>query len=81
MKARQIIGAVTYGPDVLKVLFKAFDDAWEVMAPTISARADAIEATRLKLANVILSLARDGTSDPEKIKNAALRIMGFDVQK
>jgi hypothetical protein len=80
VKARQLIVAASYGPDALKVLFKAFDDAWEVIAPTITARADAIEATRLKLANVILGLARDGNSDPEKIKNAALHIMGFDAE-
>ena len=74
MKARHVIGNGAYSPETLKVLFKAFDDAWDVIAPTITARAGAIEATRLKLANIILSLAHNGTSDPEQIKSAALQI-------
>jgi hypothetical protein len=78
MKARQLISAGMYGPATLKVLFKAFDDAWEVMAPTITREADAIEAARIKLANVILSLARDVATDPEVVKNAALVILGVD---
>jgi hypothetical protein len=80
MNGRQVIGEAAYGPDTLRVLFKAFDDAWDVIAPTVTAKPDAIEATRLKLANVILSLARYDASDPEKIKNAALEIMGFGAQ-
>jgi hypothetical protein len=27
-KARQLIGSASFGPEVLKVLFSAFDDAW-----------------------------------------------------
>jgi hypothetical protein len=80
MKARQLISAGMYGPDTLKVLFKAFDDAWEAMASTITDGAGATEAARLKLANVILSLAHDGATDPETIKDTALVILGIDGQ-
>jgi len=76
MKARQLIGRASYGPDELNLLFKAFNDAWELVAPTISGRAGAIEAARLKLANIILSLAHNGSRDAEWIRNAALQIFG-----
>jgi len=78
MKARQLISGGAYGPDQLKVLFKAFDEAWDVVAPSISARAIAVEAARLKLANIVLTLAQSGHHDVEDIKNAAIRIFGAD---
>jgi hypothetical protein len=77
-KARQLIGSASFGPEVLKVLFSAFDDAWAHLAPTHSANPLVIEATRLKLANVILSLAQPDSKDADQIKNAALRIMAID---
>jgi hypothetical protein len=76
MKARQLIGKASYGPDELKVLFKAFDDAWEAIAPGVSRRAGAIEAARLKLADIVLGLAQNGIRSAEEIKTAAIRIFG-----
>lgn len=78
MKARQLISSGAYGPDQLKVLFKAFDDAWDVIAPSVSGRADAVEAVRMKLANIVLSLAKSGQRDAEAIKNAAIQIFCAD---
>jgi hypothetical protein len=78
MKARQLIGNAAQGPDALKVLFKAFDDAWEQLAPKHGDNPLAIEAARLKLANVILSLANEDRKDTEQLKAAALRIMALD---
>ena len=74
-KARQLIGSASFGP---KVLFSAFDGAWAHLAPTHSANPLVIEATRLKLANVILSLAQPDSKDADQIKTAALRIMAID---
>jgi len=78
MKARQLIGSATYGPEALAALFKAFDDAWDQLAPKFGTDQLAIEAARLKLANIILSLADPNGNDPEQLKNAALRIMAID---
>jgi hypothetical protein len=75
MRALQSISSASYGPDELKSLFKAFDEAWEVIAPTTSGRAGAIEATRMKLANVILGLASGGERDGDVLKSAAIQIM------
>jgi hypothetical protein len=33
MEARRLIGNASYGPDTLKVLFQAFDEAWTTLAP------------------------------------------------
>jgi hypothetical protein len=75
MRARQAIGSASYGPDELNVLFKAFDEAWEVIAPTVSGSADAIDARRMKLAAVILGLASGGERDVDVLKTAAIQIM------
>jgi hypothetical protein len=39
MKARQLIGGAAFPPDVLKVIFEAFDDAWLEVAGDVSTRA------------------------------------------
>jgi hypothetical protein len=74
MKARQLISNASYGPDTLKVLFAAFDDAWRQLAPKCGDNPLAIEAARIRLANTILSLATEDSKDPEQLKAAALRI-------
>ena len=81
MEARQLIGKSSYGPDELKILCKAFDEAWDVLAPSISGRADAVEAARVKLANIVLGLAQSKSNDAEQIKDAALRAFGADSSK
>ena len=73
--ARQLIANASYDPDQLKALGKAFDDAWDRVAPHISNRAEAIEATRLTLADIVLGLARRGMFDPQKLADAAVQRM------
>ena len=75
MKAQRLVAAAVYDPATLRAIGKAFDDAWEQISPQISARADAIEAARLKLAEIVLSLTKDGTRDPGKLAEAAMRLM------
>jgi len=43
VKARHLIGGAAFPPDELKVIFEAFDDAWDEVAPDVSARASAVE--------------------------------------
>jgi hypothetical protein len=80
MKARRIVGGATFAPDVLKVISRAFDEAWAEIAPSVSKRVLAIEAARLTLANIVLSLARDDTCDPEPIKTEAVRLFRLKRQ-
>jgi phage baseplate assembly protein W len=76
MEARRLIGRASYGPETLKVLFQAFDEAWQTLAPSCGENALAIHATRLKLANAILSVAREGSTDPRAIRDGALKLLG-----
>ena len=75
MKARRLVAAAVYDPATLRAIGKAFDDAWEQISPQVSARAHAIEAARLKLAEIVLSLTKDGTRDPGELTKAAVRLM------
>lgn len=76
MKARQLLSATSFAPDQLRVLFEAFDQAWATIAAGVGDDPQAIETARLKLANLVLSLARDGdVDDPERLRNAALQLL------
>ena len=72
VKARQLIANAVYDPAVLKAIGKAFDEAWEQISPQISNRPEAIEAARLKLAEIVLALTKNGSRDPEKLTKAAV---------
>jgi hypothetical protein len=56
------------------------DDAWRSIAPDFGDNPLAIEAARLRLANVILSVAQDDRRNPALIKRAALQIMAKDAR-
>jgi hypothetical protein len=58
MKARMLLATQTFEPATLTVVYKAFDMAWERIAPGVGTRPEAIEAARMKLANVILGVTR-----------------------
>jgi hypothetical protein len=72
MKARKLIGAATFTPDELKVIFGGFDDAWSEVVPDVSSRPKAIEAARLSPATIVLSIAKAGPVDRDAIKAAAV---------
>jgi hypothetical protein len=72
MKARQLIGGSAFPPDQLKVIFEAFDDAWGEVSGDVSNRASAIEAARLSLATIVLSLAAAGPLERAGLKTAAV---------
>ena len=81
MKARGLIESATYDPEQLKALRKAFDEAWERIAPSVSTRPAAIEAARLKLAEIVLGLAKNGNPDPQQLADAAVQLMSSPPQK
>jgi len=78
MKARQLIQGATFGPEALKVIGKAFDDAWS----KIGSQFDTQQAqfARLRLARAVLSVAREDSRDPEELKNAALQTMALNYR-
>jgi hypothetical protein len=75
VKPRQSFFGTSFDPDQLKALYEAFDAAWARVAPDVSARPKAIEATRLKLAEIILGLAKTGNFDPSQLADAAVQLM------
>ena len=77
MEARQRIDGASLGPEALKVIGQAFDDAWASMTPSIGSDPVIVRATRLQLANVILSIAtaKSSSRDTDALKQAALRAM------
>ena len=81
MKARALLGSLVLHPDELKTVFKAFDDAWEQVAPEIGARPEAIETARLKLAELVIGLARNGKRDARTITATAVQLMRCDRTK
>ena len=80
MKARKLIEGATYGPETLKVIGKAFDEAWTEIAPHFSRNGLQAQSARLKLARAVLSAARDDSRDSEELKNAALQVMAMDYR-
>jgi hypothetical protein len=76
-KARQLIAGATYDPMTLKTISQAFDDAWASVAPNYVSPL-AVEAARLKLANIVLSLAADGVRSSAELRDRACRILTID---
>jgi hypothetical protein len=75
MEARNLIQGATYGPETLKVIGKAFDDAWS----EVGSQFDGLQAqsARLNLAQAVLSVAQEDSRDPDELKNAALQVMAW----
>ena len=72
MKALQLIGGAAFPPDVLSVIFQAFDEAWREIAPEVGSDAGAIKLARSSLATITLRLAKAGTVDRADLKTAAV---------
>jgi len=70
MKARELIEGASYGPEALKAIGQAFDEAWASIAGNFSG--DQVAAARLRLANALLAVARDNSRDVEAMKREAL---------
>jgi hypothetical protein len=74
LKARRLFYSAAYGPDVLGILFEAFDGAWERLAPTCGSDPQVIETTRSELASAILDLVRERPkSNSDELRDAALK--------
>jgi hypothetical protein len=77
MRARNIIYRAAFGPETLKVIGKAFDEAWAEISGRFGADFPSIEAARLKLADAVLLVAGEDGHDVEGLKRAALQRMGL----
>jgi len=59
MQARKLIDGASFGPDALKAIGQAFDEAWAEVALHFSGDPLIEEGARLALANAVLSVATD----------------------
>ena len=80
MKARKLIDGASYGPDALKVIGQAFDEAWQEIAGNFGNDPQEIEAARLRLAEAVLSVADEDSRDAGALKRGALQRMALDYR-
>jgi hypothetical protein len=80
MKARRLIDGASFGPDALKAIGEAFDEAWKTIEGNFGSNPQEVETARLKLANALLSVASHDSRDVEVLKRAALEVMARDYR-
>jgi nucleotide-binding universal stress UspA family protein len=73
MRPRRISDGKTFEPQVLKLVQRAFDEAWERIADTFPA--DEHEQARDHLAEAVINVARENSADAAMLRDAALRVM------
>jgi hypothetical protein len=77
MKARQVIDGASYGPETLKAIGQAFDEAWSDIAGNFGDDSREIEEARLALAKALLSVAYEDSRDVGVLKAGALQAMAY----
>jgi hypothetical protein len=80
-KAQQLIDGASFGPDALKAIGKAFDEAWGEIASNFGADPQDVEKARLRLAKALLSVAHEDSRDVDVLKRAALQRMALDYRR
>lgn len=78
MKAQALNGGTTDGTAALKVITKAFDDAWAHIQHHFDGDELQVEEARTNLAHAILAMATETSSDPEELKNQALQVLAMN---
>ena len=81
MRVHKLISGATFGPEALKVIGQAFDEAWQEVAGNFGSDPNEIEAARLRLADAFLSVAHGDLLDPQVLKRAALQRMALGFRK
>jgi len=68
-----------YGPQSVKAMGQAFDEAWVLIAGNFSTPEES-EIARLLLAEAILSVATKGSCDVVALKSGALHALAMDYR-
>jgi len=79
MKARSLIDGASFGPDALKAIGQAFDEAWKQIAVNFGNDSAEIGQAR-HLAKAVLSVADEDSRDVEALKRGALQAMALDYR-
>jgi hypothetical protein len=80
MRAREMIDAVSYGPEALKAIGQAFDEAWLQIAGNFGDNPRDVEKARARLARALLSIADEDSRDVWVLRQAALEQMALDYK-
>jgi hypothetical protein len=77
MKGRGWFGGASFGPEALKAMGAAFDQAWAEIAGDFGNIPFAIESARLRLAEAMLSIATEDSTNVAALKAGALQAMAL----
>ena len=80
MKARRLIDGASFGPDTLKAMGDAFDQAWAQIAGNFGDSPSQVENAKLRLAEAMLSVATEDSKDVATLKAGALQAMALDYR-
>jgi hypothetical protein len=75
MKARQLIDGASFSPETMEAMRHAFNEAWARMAATFGNIPQEVETARVRLAEAMLSIATEGSTDVSTLKNRAIEAM------
>ena len=75
MKARALIDGAPFGPETLKAMGEAFDQAWARIKRIFGNVPESVETARIRLAEAIVSVATEGNTDAADLKNRAIAQM------
>jgi hypothetical protein len=75
MEARHLIQSASYGPEAIKAMTQAFDEAWTAVAGNFSQ--GATEAAKSLLAVSLLSVASEDSRDVKSLKISAIATMAL----
>src|SRR5262245_60031863 len=79
MQGRHLISGVAYSPETLKVIRRAFDDAWDTIKHHFEGNLLSVEVARLRLSNAILDVAKEDSRDSDELKRLGLRAMALRI--
>ena len=75
MRAHQLIAGASFGPDAVKVIGEAFDQAWAQIEGNFGRDSSDTERARYRLACAVLSVASENSRNVSELKKAALEAM------
>jgi hypothetical protein len=76
-----MISGASYGPEAVKAIGQAFDEAWLEIAGDFGDDAIDIQKARVRLAGALLSIAHEDSRDVEVLKQAALERIALDYKR
>lgn len=74
MQPCKLARATSFGPDDLRVIYRAFDTAWSEIAPKLDPDPVTVETARMALATIVLGLANPNGIGPDGLGALAVAV-------